>query len=286
MTLETILFWIGASGYALATLAVTAGWVFRRPKWSDAAYFTTIAAFAAHTGSIVARWVASGRLPYVQDYENALAGTWAIVLVYLLVTMRKPGLRAMGVAVLPFVLITLGYGLTLPMEAGPATPAYKSVWLVIHVVFAWATFSAYVSCGALGIVELLKTGKKAPREGSLLERTPSVERIQELTFRLVGFGFLVNAAMIASGGIWGYELWGSYWRWDPVETWSLLTWLAYAFYLHARLTLGWRGRRLAWIAVGAIFGVFMAFWGVQLFPTSYHLFRDLGGTMFESGRPQ
>ena len=287
MTLETASFWFGAVAYALATLAVTFGLVFRKPRAAEAAFWITVAGFAAHTVSIASRWITSGRLPYVQDYENALSGAWAIVLVYLLVTWRRPGLRPMGVAVLPFVIITLGYGLTLPLEPGPATPAYKSVWLVIHILFAWATFSAYVSCGALSVVELLKTGKRGPREGSLLERTPDVPRIQDLTYRLVGFGFLVNAAMIASGAIWGYELWGSYWRWDPVETWSLFTWLAYAFYLHARLTLGWRGRRLAWIAIGAIFGVFMAFWGVQLFPTSYHLFRDLGGSALDSsGRPQ
>lgn len=119
----------------------------------------------------------------------------------------------------------------------------------------------------------------------MLNNTPGIERLQELTFRMVAFGFLVNAVMIASGAIWAYELWGSYWRWDPVETWSLLTWLAFGFYMHARLTLAWKGPRLAWVAVGALLGVLMTFWGVQFAPTSYHLFRDLGGTM-QLSRPQ
>jgi ABC-type transport system involved in cytochrome c biogenesis permease subunit len=105
-------------------------------------------------------------------------------------------------------------------------------------------------------------------------------------FKLVAFGFLNNAVMIVSGAIWAYRLWGSFWRWDPVETWSLLTWLAYGLYMHAKLTLGWGPRRLAWIALFALFGVMMSFWGVQLLPNSFHLFQDLGGGLMETGRMQ
>lgn len=281
MTAESLTFWVAVVLYALATIVSVAGVAFSREKLTNIAFAVTIGAFASHTASIVFRWISIGRLPYVQDYENALSGTWAIVLLYLIVTFVVPRVRIASVVVLPMVVLTVGYGLTVPSTPGLVTPAYKSLWLVIHVLFAWATYAAYVSAASLAGIELLKSGKKPLRQGSLLARTPGSEQLGELTFRLVVFGFVVNAAAMASGAIWAYELWGSYWRWDPVETWTLLTWLAYAFYLHAQVTLGWRGRRLAWVVLFALFGVMMTFWGVQLVPSTYHLFRNIG-----SGMPQ
>ena len=157
MNAESALFWVSAVGYSAAALLVTAALVFRRTGLSTAGFGVTAAAFAAQTGSIVARWMASGRLPYVDDYENVLAGTWFIVALYLLMSVRRPQLRSTGVVALPFVVLTLGYALTIDRGIGPVTPAYKSLWLGIHVLFAWATYSAYTACAALAVIELLKS---------------------------------------------------------------------------------------------------------------------------------
>ena len=287
MTAEGAAFWVATAGYALAALVLAFGSFFNKPRLVDATFLVTIAAFAAHTVSIGVRWTAAGRLPYVHDYENILAGTWFIVAVYLALGIARKELRVAGLLVLPCVLLSLGLALGLDKSVGAVTPAYKSAWLAIHVLFAWAAYSAYTLCAALGAVELLKTRKRGVTPGSLLERTPVVATLQQLTFRAVAFGFFVNGVMIASGAIWAYDLWGSYWRWDPVETWSLLTWLAFGFYMHARLTLGWGGKRLAWLTVFALFGVMMMFWGVQfapsLFGTQYHLYKDVG-TMIQQTR--
>lgn len=274
--MESALFWIALGCYSLGILLVTAGLVFSRPRWSTWGFWIAMGGFAAQSGSILVRMAATGRLPYVQDYESALAGTWMITAAYALLVWRRPTLKPAGVVVLPFVLLALGYGLTQSTAASPTVPAYKSFWLVIHVLFAWFTYASYTACASLAVLELLKSCKRPPREGSALAKTPDVPSLQDLALRLVGFGFIVNTAMIASGAIWAYELWGAYWRWDPVETWSLLTWIAFGFYLHARLTLGWRGKPLAWVAIFALFGVMMTFWGVQFAPTTYHLFKSIG----------
>lgn len=281
--IETATFWLAVVAYAVSTLLVTGGLTFSRQRLADSGHIVALIGFGSHTLSILARLVATGRLPYVQDYETALAGTWLIMAAYVLLVWRYRALKVSGVVVLPFALLALGYGLTQPTAAGPVVPALKSIWLVIHVLFAWFTYAAYTTCAALAVIELLKTGRRRLRDGSVLARTPEVPVLQDLTMRLVGFGFIVNTAMIASGAVWAFELWGSYWRWDPVETWSLLTWIAYGLYLHARLTLGWRGRKLAWIAVLALFGVMMSFWGVQFAPTSYHLFKNLGESAVQPG---
>lgn len=276
MTAESLTFWVAVVLYAAATVLSVAGVTFSRDRLTNAAFALTLGAFGSHTVSIILRWISTGRLPYVQDYENALSGTWAIVLLYLIISFAVPRVRVSGVVVLPCVVLTVGYGLLVPSAPGPVTPAYKSAWLVIHVLFAWATYAGYVAAASLAGIELLKTRKREVRPGSFLARAPEPARLGEMTFRLVVFGFIVNAAAMASGAIWAYELWGSYWRWDPVETWTLLTWLAYAFYLHAHVTLGWRGRRLAWVVLFALFGVMMTFWGVQLLPSTYHLFKNIG----------
>lgn len=288
MNAEALLFWSATLGYAVATLAVTGGMIGRNNRLLSGGFVAGVVAFALQTGSMAVRWSASGRLPYVGDYENVLAGTWFIMILYVALCWWRPTLRATGVVVLPFVLLTLGYAMTLGQEVSPTTPPYKSVWLGVHVLFAWATYAAYTASAALAVIELMKGRKGGIKSGSLLERAPGVASLQETTFRLVTFGFAVNAVMIASGAIWAYELWGAYWSWDPVETWSLLTWLAFGFYMHARLTLGWKGKRLAYITLFALFGVFMTFWGVQFAPSilgsQYHIFENMGELMGGTSR--
>ena len=130
--------------------------------------------------------------------------------------------------------------------------------LYIHIFFAWLAYAAYtVACGA-GVVYLART-----RGGKTVE--PDVlARLDELMFRATTFGFITDAIMIGAGSIWAKNLWGSYWSWDPVETWSLLSWLCYGVALHLRITMGWRGRKLAWVLVAAIITVLISFWGVNL----------------------
>lgn len=284
MTIENALYWIAVVLYAAGVLTIVAALVFKVEWASRSSWWLTVAAFAAHSSAIATRWVASGRLPYVQEYENILMGTWVVTVAYLLVGLKWRTLRSTGVGVLPFVLLSLGVGATMPSAVTPVTAPYRSIWLGVHVAFAWATYAAYAVCAALAVLELLK-GQPESKRAAWLDKVPDDDVLRERTMRFVGYGFLVNGVMIASGAIWAHDLWGAYWQWDPVETWSLLTWLAYGLYLHAWFTLGWRDKRLAWLALFALFGVLMTFWGVQLLPSSYHLLRDIGATMDQVGRP-
>jgi cytochrome c-type biogenesis protein CcsB len=270
--------------YGLATLVIFSGVAFGRKPWLERAHLIAAAGLLAHAVAVVARWAASGHFPYIEAYENVLVGSFAMTVVYVALVVARRDLALTGALVLPVVLLTMGYGLTQAGEPGPVTPPYQSAWLIIHVTFAWVTYAAYSAVAGLALAVLVR--RRAERHGREASGVPAwvppSQQIDELSLKLVAFGFLNNAVMIASGAIWAYRLWGSYWSWDPVETWSLLTWLAYGFYMHARLTLGWRGERLAWVAIFALFGVLMMFWGVQLAPTSYHLFKDIGGTMMQS----
>ncbi|MHB9003585.1 MAG: cytochrome c biogenesis protein CcsA [Coriobacteriia bacterium] len=287
-SIEEVLFWIAVAAYAASTLAMFTGLAFGRQRLLERAFLIASAGLVAHAAVIVVRWQQSGHFPYVHEYENVLVGSFAMVLVYVVIVAFKRNLSLAGVLVLPVVLLTMGYGLTQFTAPGPVTPPYQSGWLVVHVSFAWITYAAYSAVAGLAVALLVRA--RAERRGGQAKGIPSwvpaSDSIDDLSLKLVAFGFLNNAVMIASGSIWAYRLWGSYWSWDPVETWSLLTWLAYGLYLHARLTLRWKGERVAWIALFALFGVMMAFWGVQLAPSSYHLFRDIGGNPPQMSRPR
>lgn len=284
---EAIAYWVAVAALGVASIATFAAVVWKRSEWLDRAWIVAFVSLVALGATIGIRWHESGHFPYIEQYENVLVGAFAMVLAYLLVSWKRHELRVSGALVLPVALISLGYGLTAVTSPGPVTPPYQSLWLVVHVTFAWFSYAAYTVVAGLAAALLLRLrAEKRGTEARLVPSwIPSSEKIDDLSLKLVAFGFLNNGIMIASGAIWAYRLWGTYWSWDPVETWSLLTWLAYGLYLHARLTLGWRGKRLAWLALFALFGVMMTFWGVQLAPTSYHLFRDLGRGRIGTSRP-
>jgi cytochrome c-type biogenesis protein CcsB len=230
--------------------------------------------FAVHTGTIAARYAAQGHLPWAGDYENALFGGWFVVGLTLLAAWRQRGLNVLALGTLPVVLLLMGYGVMRQPALTPLAASLRSNWLVIHVFFAWLSFGAYALAMAGGIVWLLKrrNGDRA-RQNPIFGRFPELDRLEELLFRWIVFGFVTDAVMIASGAIWARELWGSYWSWDPVETWSLVTWIIYGTAIHLRVTRGWRGARFAWVSAIGMVGVVVTFFGVTfVVDTSNHFF--------------
>ena len=261
-----LLFWLTLVVYALAVGAQIAGQVFRSPRFTRWAQRLVLAGLAVHTVLVAWRWISSGHLPAIGNFENALLGGWFIVAMTAWAAHREryPLLAA---ASLPFALLVLGGGALSKTDPSPFLASLHSFWLYIHVFFAWLAYGAFtVACGA-GILYLLKTrrGRETPAE--------ELGRLDELMFRATVFGFATDAIMIAAGAIWAKDLWGSYWSWDPVETWSLLSFVIYGLVLHLRKTLGWRGRPIAWIVVLAIVTVIVTFWGVNLvMGASEHVF--------------
>jgi len=261
------LFWLCLAIYALMVAAQIYGNVFSKPRWVERAPLGVAVGFALHSVLVAWRWVETGHVPTIGNFENALVGGWVIVLMTLWAgwKQRYPLLAA---GALPFALLIMGGSSFSDTSARPMIASLQSFWLYIHIFFAWLAYGAYtVACGA-GVTYLFKTRRRAvgPATGELLG-------LEELMFRSTVFGFITDAIMIASGSIWAKDLWGAYWSWDPVETWSLLSWLIYGLALHLRITMGWRGRKLAWLLVLAIIGVIVSFWGVNLvMEGSLHIF--------------
>jgi len=157
----------------------------------------------------------------------------------------------------------LGRGMMGGAALMPLAPPFQSNWLWVHVGFAWLAFGAFTMASAVGVVYLLKDREGLnQRAKDFYEKFPPLEILNDLGLRLIAFGFVADTVMITTGAIWAGKLWGRYWSWDPVETWSLITWLIYGTNLHLRLTYGWKGRKAAWLAIISIAGVIILFFGL------------------------
>lgn len=264
-SLEGIFLWAGIGACLLGFCAYLVGLIFRKEAGVAAGWFLALGGFVLESAAILARWAASGHWPVVGRYENALAGTWFILLVFLILERRIPGTRALGVLILPAVLLMLGYGIMSRPELEPLPPPWQSNWLAVHVVFAWLAYSSFLLVSGLGTLYLVKRrAEMRGNGGTLLRRLPRSLILDELGLRLIMFGLASHTVMIAAGAIWAHGLWGRYWGWDPVETWSLITWLVYGITLHLRLTLGWKGPRAAWLGIAAFAAVLVTFYGLGL----------------------
>ena len=152
----------------------------------------------------------------------------------------------------------------------PMAASVRSFWLYIHVFFAQIAFGAFTVTFGLAVMYILKEKNLGK---SFYDKFPDISRLDDLMFKFLVFGFITDAVMIGSGALWAKNLWGNYWSWDPVEMWSLITWLIYGLAIHLRVTMGWRGRKFAWILIFALLGMIITFFGINLFvKTSLHLF--------------
>ncbi len=201
---------------------------------------------------IVSRGISAGHAPWGNMYEFSITGAFAFSLAYL-AALRKYDLRWLGLFISFSVLITLGTAITLLYRnSSPLVPALKSTWLIIHVSTAIICGGTFLLANVIAAAYLyLERYEAAGARPVWALRIPSLETLDQLSYRLVAFVFPLWTFSVIAGAIWAESAWGRYWGWDPKETWAFITWVAYAAYLHARVTVGWRGRRAAWLCIFA-----------------------------------
>ena len=180
-----------------------------------------------------------------------------------------------GAFVLPCAAVAMAYASfsdRIDDRINPLIPALQSNWLIAHVVTCFIGYAAFAVAGGLGLMYLIKrraVQRQAPAD-SIGGSLPELRVIDDLTHRTIVFGFLWLSAGIITGAVWANEAWGTYWSWDPKETWSIITWFLYASTLHARFTRGWSGRRIAWLAIAGFFAVFFTYFGVNFLLSGLH----------------
>jgi cytochrome c-type biogenesis protein CcsB len=161
-----------------------------------------------------------------------------------------------------------------PKEIVPVEPVLNSFWLPVHVIFAIGGNDMFALAFAAGVMYLIQERQiKSKRIGGFYRRLPALKVLDDLNSRCLTLGFPLLTLGIITGSIWAESAWGTYWSWDPKQTWSLITWFIYAALLHGRLTVGWRGRRAAIFAVAGFFFLIFTFLGVNLLLSGTHGFK-------------
>jgi cytochrome c-type biogenesis protein CcsB len=231
--------------------------------------------FAAHTMGLAIRWVESyrmgmGHAPLSNFYESLIFFSWTIVLLYVIFEWRIRH-RSLGVFVVPLAFLAMAFASLSPginSRIQPLIPALQSNWLTSHVMACFLGYAAFAIAFGLGCMYLVKSigVDGADSAKSFLRFLPEGEVIDELIYHSVVLGFVFLSLGIITGSIWAYYAWGSYWSWDPKETWSLITWMIYAVMLHSRLVRGWRGKRMALLAVIGFAAVIFTYLGVNYIP--------------------
>ncbi|MGY1698873.1 c-type cytochrome biogenesis protein CcsB [Geodermatophilus sp. SYSU D00766] len=222
-------------------------------RWGRVAVLLTAVGALTHAGVLVARGLATDRLPWGNMYEFATAVVLVAVVAYLVFAVRSPGLRHLGLFVLgPVVLSMVAIGLFLYVQSGPLVAALRSSWLAVHVSTAILGFGIFFVSGIASVLYLVRSRYEArggAADGGVLGRLPSAATLDRVAHRTAVFGFPIWTFAVIAGAIWAESAWGRFWGWDPKETWAFIAWVVYAAYLHARTTAGWRGRPAAWVNV-------------------------------------
>ena len=225
---------------------------------------------------VIARGVSAGRVPWGNMYEFSISGALTFALAYLVVG-RKYDLRWLGLPISILILIILGTAITLLYRpSAPLVPALQSTWLVVHVAAAIISGGMFLLSNTVAATYLWldKVERKGERS-EFAKRLPSLEILDQLSYRLVAFVFPLWTFAIIAGAIWAEAAWGRYWGWDPKETWSFITWILYAAYLHARVTAGWKGRKAAWLSLIAGSTYLFNYVWVNVWGTGRHTYSGL-----------
>lgn len=239
--------------YGVSLVAYTANYITTKAWLRKAGLALLVLAWGAHTVSLAWRWTAAGRAPVSNQYESLLVLAWSVVALYLLFEWRNTiPLKGMGFWVGLVAILGLGGASLLDASIEPLVPALRSNWLLIHVVITMIGYAALALAAVTGGIVLVCHRKHSgPQALPLLDG---------LMYRMLSLGVLFLGMGIMAGAIWANSAWGSYWSWDPKETWSLVTWMVYLITLHQYKSRGWRGVKFAaWVLAGFGFVLFTYF---------------------------
>jgi len=245
--------------YGMAAFLYIASSVFKKELPGKLATWTAILGAAGNTAGIIMRWVESyklgiGHAPLSNLYESLIFFAWTIAVIYLVIE-HKYKKRNIGAFAAPLAFLAMAYASLSPNindHIQPLIPALKSNWLIAHVGTCFFGYAAFAIAFGISLMYLFYL--------------PKSDLLDELTHQMVTFGFLFLTVGIITGAVWANSAWGSYWSWDPKETWSLITWFIYATLLHARMVRGWKGKRIAYLSIIGFMAVIFTYFGVNLLP--------------------
>jgi len=262
----TAMHWLAVLLYVIATIATTWGIIFQRAKAERAAYYPVLVGLLIHGLAIGFWWRAVGHGPYIARYEILSAMSWVMLAIFLLFGRVFPLVRPASILVYPTALLLIGLAIFCNPAVKALPPTFRGIWLVLHVSFYIIALPTILIALALSLGNVLKARTAYP----WLVRLPEPEDLDLLAYRFAGFGFVFWSIAMLTGAIWAYQAWGRFWGWDPIETWSLVTWGGFGIYLHLRRFFNLAGERAAAFFIVCFVLAVVALFFVPLLESSVH----------------
>ncbi|MDA3791108.1 MAG: c-type cytochrome biogenesis protein CcsB [Desulfobacula sp.] len=261
--------------YALASIFYIGSFAFKQQFLAKIGFVVLIIGFLDNTLGIILRWIESyqmgyGHAPFANMYESLVFFSWTVAILYIFVELKYKE-SIIGVFASPLIFLAIAYASLSPdisSKITPLIPALKSNWLIAHVITCFLGYSGFAVAFGFSIIYFVKPQK--PGAKSIFAKLPSWELIDELTYQMVVFGFLFLTIGIITGAVWANSAWGTYWSWDPKETWSLITWFVYAIFMHLRMMKGWHGKKLALVSITGFMAVIFTYFGVNFLLSGLH----------------
>jgi cytochrome c-type biogenesis protein CcsB len=256
--------------YLVATVLFGLGLFFKWARATKTGRVLFVGGFLSHLLFTALRYVEAGYPPVTNLFESLSFFCLATAACFLYLS-RRFGLLYVSFFVSAAIFLILGFSSFLPREIGPLPPVLRSFWLPIHTIFAFLGNAIFFIAFVVSLLYVLFERKiKGKRPSFLATEMPALETLDLINYRCLAVGFLMLTTGIVTGSIWASFAWGSYWNWDPKETWSLITWIVYAIIIHNRLRVGWRGKKTAYMMILGFLCVLVTFLGVNLLIGGLH----------------
>ena len=246
-TTETAMHWTAVGFYIVGAVVFAYATLFNHPAKSRWAFWVTALGLVPHSVALILRWIDVGHGPYMLKYEVLSSNSWIVVVMLLLFVRLRSNWAPLALVVLPAAILMIGFGVFSNPQARDLPPTLRSLWLVFHVFFNKLAVGAFLLSLSSAVILLRKLKGDS---GRLLDRLPAADVLEAYTVRFIGFGFVFWSTTIVAGAVWANQSWGRYWGWDPIETWSLVTWLCYGTVLHLRLFFKIKTKATAWATIG------------------------------------
>lgn len=269
---QSIVFWSAATLYAASTIAFLSGFAFRNAVATRIGTWLAATGLLPHAAAILLRWREVGHGPYSSRYEVLSANAFLLVCGLLLAIVAVRALEGLGGLIMPAVFLMMGFAVTVFDLKYEVPIIFKSYWLLLHILFAKA-FGVAVLLGTAAAAAYLVRSHDVQR----WPRLPAPERLDLYAHQFLLIAFLFLGVMIVAGSIWAHESWGRYWAWDPIETSSLVTWIAMGAILHFRVLHHWNGKRMAYLTFVAFAFSIATVYIVTLVAPTIHDFYLVGG---------
>jgi cytochrome c-type biogenesis protein CcsB len=233
-------------------------------------YFLILAGFLCQTATIIYGFSIGGHLPVGNLRETLSLAGWAVAGCFLLF-QYKFNLKILGIFAAPLIALIVVLATLVSSEPYQTTKIFKNFWLISHVMAIFFGEAFFTLAAGLGVLYLIQENAiKTKKHRFFFKRLPSLDLLDSTGYACIVVGFSMLTLGLATGLVYAKSYWGRFWSWDPKEVWSAITWIFYAVLMHERLTVGWRGRRSAIMAIIGFGVLLFTFLGVNLLLEGHH----------------